>query len=124
MSRLRRFITNAGLKGCLLTLAVMVATVFAVRKDVQTGLWMYTVATLLVAVGVAYLLRDALVYHVGVTRLLMNFVGTLAIITVAVGRRWLPGEAPWLRLTTAAFLGAYMGCYFWLMSDERIVVER
>jgi hypothetical protein len=30
-------------------------------------------------------------------------------------------ELPWLGIVIVGFLGTYLGCYFWLLSDGRIV---
>jgi len=124
MTRLRRFVVNAGLKGCLLTLLVAVAVGFAIRKDVEMGLWGYTVGVLVCTACVAYLFRDVLVEHFAVTGVVMNVLLLVALLVGIVGRRWLPQDEAWFRIAAAAFLGTYLGCYFWLMSDERITVKR
>jgi len=123
MGRLRRFAGNAGVQVLVQTGIVLLILVFAVWRDLQVGYWMYTVPVLLVALGASYFLRSLLVDNFRVVRIVMNVALVAAIIVLlVVGSLW--GLKPlWLRLLVAAFVGLYLGCYFWLLSDDRITIE-
>jgi len=123
MGRLRRFADNAGVQVLVQTGVVLLILVFAVWRDLQVGYWMYTVPVLLVALGASYFVRSLLVDNFRVVRIVMNVALVAAIIVLlVVGGLW--GLKPlWLRLSVAAFVGLYLGCYFWLLSDDRITIE-
>jgi len=123
MGRLRRFADNAGVQVLVQTGVVLLILVFAVWRDLQVGYWMYTVPVLLVALGASYFVRSLLVDNFRVVRIVMNVALVAAIIVLlVVGGLW--GLKPlWLRLAVAAFVGLYLGCYFWLLSDDRITIE-
>ena len=120
MNRLTRFFSNTGAIAIAQCAIVGIILFFAMRKDVASGLWIITLPVLLVSFFAGYPVRNWLVDHLRLTRILMNSVAVAGMICVVVLRR-LKGEEPVaVRIALAAFIGLYMGLYFWLMSDQRI----
>lgn len=125
MKRLRRFWRNADIRGsgAIRWTLLAVGTGFFCYQAVQTGAWVYSFPLLAAAFLVTYLIRDWLVDHLEVVRAAMN-----VLLIVAVIASLIPGirgsDSPWLNALMIGFLGTYLGCYFWLLSDERIEVLR
>lgn len=120
MNRVRRFWRNAGLRGIL----VVVVLIALVAQDLFSGRWVYTVPLLVLMFLVTYLFRDRLVENLESVRTVMNTVAIVAVLASVILRRIVPSESPWVAIAIVAFMGAYLGCYFWLLSDPRVVSAR
>lgn len=117
MSRVKRFWRNAGIRGIL----VVIILIALVVQSFRSGLWIYTAPLLVVMFLVTYLFRGWLVERFETVRTVMNTLAIVAVIASVILRRLVPSESFWLALATVGLLGAYLGCYFWLLSDESIV---
>lgn len=124
MRRLKRYVVNAGVVGTLATLLMTVGVVFCIRKDVGTGLWVWTVPAFMGPALLIYFLRGVLVAHMEVAGPIIHYTAVVAAAGFALSRPFLPSDEAWFRISVAAFLGVFMGCYFWMTSDPRIVLRR
>ena len=124
MTRLKRFFDNAGWGGAVRIAIVLAFLPLVLKGDVATGRWPYTVAALICPFVLSYLLRDVLVEHVHAAREAMNATLIGFMIVTAVAKRLVPAGELWPNVAAAVFIGGYVGCYFWLMSDLRIAVRR
>ena len=120
MVRVKRFWENAGLRGIL----VVIVLVALVAQDFGSGQWIYTVPLLVMMFLATYLVRGRLVENLESVRTAMNAVAIVAVLAAVILRRFVPSESPWVAIAIVAFMGGYLGCYFWLLSDERVVSLR
>ena len=120
MHRLRRFGQNAGIRGILLVIVL----VFLVLQDIRSGLWVYTAPLFVLMFVGTYLFRGWLVEHLESVRPVMNTLTILAILLSAILTRSEFSGSLWLTIVVVGFAGAYLGCYFWLLSDERVESAR
>ena len=120
MNRFTRFANNAGAQGCLFSVIVAVIVSFGLKRDFRMGHWVVTVPILLGSLGLTYLIRSFLVENISVMRIVMNTVAVLGIATVVFLPKIAGPEPLWVRATIVCLLGTYMGCYFWMLSDDRI----
>ena len=122
MDRFTRFARNAGVQGCLFSGIVAAIVVFALIRDFRTGHWVVTVPLLLGTLALTYTIRGILVENISVMRVVMNIIAVLGIAAVVLLPKMAGPEPLWVRALIVGFLGTYMGCYFWMLSDDRIVV--
>jgi hypothetical protein len=122
MDRLTRFATNAGVQGCLFSGVVAIIVLFGMVRDFRLGHWVVTLPLLLAALSLTYTIRAFLVDNVSIMRVVMNFVAIAGIAAVAFLPKAVGPEPLWLRVMVIGFLGIYMGCYFWMLSDDRITL--
>ncbi len=122
MARFSRFANNAGVQGCLFSGIVAVIVVFGLIRDFRMGHWIVTVPLLLGALGLTYTIRGILVENISVMRVVMNILAILGIAAVVLLPKMDGPEPLWMRALIIGFLGTYMGCYFWMLSDDRIAV--
>ncbi len=123
MERVRRFGRNAGLWGGVWVGLVILLLLVLVVQEAQERSWAY-VPLFGVAFTLSYLLRNQLVQNHRVVHTVMNRLA-LAVWLVALFLRQSDFSGPpWVGGMVAAFVGAYVGCYFWLLSDPRIVIRR
>ena len=121
MERIRRFVRNAGWAGAIpFAIVALGLAVFIIPRDIRLGRWGYTLpAFCLPALG-AYPIRKLLVEHIANVRRIMNGLVISAAIALAALGRLIPTEELWFSVLLAAFMGAYLGCYFWMLSDEEV----
>jgi len=122
MDRFTRFARNAGVQGCVFTGIVAVIVIFGLIRDFRMGHWIVTVPLLLGTLGLTYAIRAILVENISVMRVVMNIIAVLGIAAVVLLPKMAGPEPLWMRALIIGFLGTYMGCYFWMLSDDRIVV--
>lgn len=122
LERLKRFVSNANVQGCLSTGVVAIILLFGIIRDCRTGDVVFTVPLLATAFGLPYVVRGFLIDHLSVVRMVMNTFAVCGIAMVMFIPKPAGPEPLWLRATIIGFLGAYMGCYFWMLSDERVRV--
>jgi hypothetical protein len=120
MNRMKRFGENAGIRGILLVIAL----IFIFVQDLRSGLWSYTVPLFVLMFLVTYPFRGWLVKHLGGVRTVMNSLAIVAIIASVIFRGSAFSESLWFAIVVVGFVGAYLGCYFWLLSDERVAPVR
>lgn len=120
MQRLQRFVQNAGAMGVLQSVAVVIVMCIAIRYDLTMGHWVITLPVLLLAVLVAYVVRNVLVDHFGVMRWVMNGLAAAGIAVVVFSGGFSGSGSLWLRAALAGGIGLYMGCYFFMLSDPRV----
>lgn len=120
MNRVKRFGQNAGIRGILLVIVL----IFLIVQDIRSGLWIYTAPLLVSMFLVTYLLRGWLVEHLESVRTAMNTLAMVAILVSVISRGSEFSKSLWLAVVVVGFVGAYLGCYFWLLSDERVVSAR
>ena len=120
MNRLRRFWHNAGILGIGLPLALIVVVVLGIRS----GFWIYTTPLFVLVFLASYPFRGWLVEHIKGVRAVMNMLAIAAVVAAALLRRSMSSESLWPALVLVGLAGAYLGCYFWLLSDERVVSAR
>ena len=123
MARLSQFASNAGGVGCVQCILVSVMLFFFLRADVRNGIGHLTVPLVFVCFFVAYLSRDKLVDNVALVRVAMNSCLVVAVIATFALRDHVILPSPWDRIAGASSLSLYMGCYFWLLSDQRIIIR-
>lgn len=104
----------------LCTGAVSCALVFGLRADFRSGNWVATAPLIFGAIVASYCAREILIDHLSVTQIVMNTMAALAIAAVLFLPRVVGPGPLWLRALTDAYLAGYIGCYFWLLSDERL----
>lgn len=126
MKRLRRFWRNSDIRGsgAIRWVLLLVGLGFGTVHAVRSGSWVYLLPVLAATLLVTYLIRDWLVEHVAVVRAVMNAVLIVAVIVAMIPGAAEASESPWLEALIFGSLGTYLGCYFWLLSDERIEVPR
>jgi hypothetical protein len=122
MERFKRFVSNAGAYGCLSTGVVAVIVLFGIARDCRTGDWVVTAPLLLCAFGLPYGVRGFLIDNLSVVRVVMNAFVVCGIAMAVLMPRPVGPEPLWLRVAILGFLGTYIGCYFWMLSDERVRV--
>ena len=125
MNRLKRFRRNAGIRGsgAIRVLLLLFGLGFLVVHDIQSGFWVYSLPLLAATFLVTYLVRNWLVEHFAIARVAMNVLLVVAVVISTIPSQR-ESDSPWLNALIVGFLGAYLGCYFWLLSDERIEVPR
>jgi len=123
MNRLRRFFANAGTPRLLQTLVVLLLMISALRRDAASGDWVVTVPILLSLQLLAFLIRNILVADARVASWTLNGLLIALLVTMFILRGAGP-EPLWMRATLAGALSFYMGCAFWMLSDDRIAVRR
>jgi hypothetical protein len=123
MERLKRFVSNANVQGCLSTGVVAIILLFGIIRDCRTGDVVFTVPVLAAAFGLPYVVRSVLIDNFSIVRMVMNAFAVCGIAMVMFIPKPVGPEPLWLRLTIIGLLGAYMGCYFWMLSDERVHVS-
>jgi hypothetical protein len=122
MGRLTRFIRNAGAQGCVFCAIVAVIVLFGMIRDFRVGHWTVTLPILLATIGLTYTVRSLLVHNISIMRVVMNALAIAGIAAVVLLPKVAGPEPLWMRALMIAFLGTYMGCYFWMLSDDRIAV--
>lgn len=120
MSRIEHFARNAGVQGCVLSGVVGVLIGAGLMRDFREGNWAATLAVLFLTLGLPYFIRDRLVARATTVRNVMNGIALVCAVFVLLTPRPNCPEPIWLRAAVIAFLGAYMGVYFWLLSDRRV----
>lgn len=120
MSRLRRFCANAGAGGVVRASVIGLIAVLIASGELADGSGYRVVPILLGTFFASYPARHWMVDHVTLVRGLMNGAAVLAGIIVLVCKMAGVEKLPGLSLAACAFLGGYMGLYFWLLSDPRI----
>jgi hypothetical protein len=122
MDRLTRFIRNAGPQGCVFSGIVAVIVLFGMIRDFRVGHWTVTLPILLATIGLTYTVRSLLVHNMSIMRVVMDALAIAGIAAVVLLPKVAGPEPLWMRALMIAFLGTYMGCYFWMLSDDRIAV--
>ena len=103
--------------------AALVVYLMIARPD--KGDWPIFVTAVLASFFAAYALRNLLVENFRISRWILNG----AVILGAAAGFLLRKRAPELiesleaTLICGAFIGLYLGCYFWLLSDPRVERE-
>ncbi len=122
IDRFVRFARNAGFRGTARTLLVLAAFAVLLAREGTGGNRATLAAAAVIGVVLAYLGRELLLKSVRTTAIAMNAVLLLALVAAFAGNRLLQmKEQPVaLGLVVAAFLGLYLGSYFWLLSDPRV----
>lgn len=123
MQRFKQFVSNAKVQGCLSTGVVAIILLFGIIRDCRTGDVVFTVPVLAAAFGLPYVVRSFLIDNFTIVRMLMNGFALCGIALVMLLPKPVGPEPLWLRVTIIGLLGAYMGCYFWMLSDERVQVS-
>ena len=123
MSRIKHFARNAGVWGCVWVVLMTFLLLGIAGQESLEGVGIY-VPVFLLLFAVTYWVRNWLVEHYRTVYTMMNRIAIgLGIIVLVVLRSDFFGPH-WLGALVAAFGGAYVGCYFWLLSDSRIVIRR
>jgi hypothetical protein len=124
VTRLRHFIENTGIWGGIKLLLIVVVVILIISQDAAASTRLYTVPALIVSVLLTYAIRDLLVRNAHTVVRILNiliFVGLAGSFLAARSRF---ADTWWMSTLVVAFVGAYMGTEFWLLSDPRIVVGR
>lgn len=124
MTRLRHYVENTGVWGGIKLGVLVLALGLIMVDEVSSGTWIYTLPVLVVAVAVTYLARNWLVTHARTVARIMDTLVLVAIAAAVIFRESALYDSRWLIMLVVAFVGAYLGASFWLLSDPRIVVER
>lgn len=125
MDRFQRFAHNAGTLGIIQTVIVAIVFGLAALKDLSTGDWIFTLPPLIGLFVLAYFVRGVLVNWRRVVQVSLMIAFAAALITVIFfSPTTAAGEPLWWRVLLSSFVGLYMGCFFWLFSDPRILVLR
>jgi hypothetical protein len=124
MTRVRRFLENTGTRGWIQLALVIVALGLVVADGLTSGLWLYTLPMLLVSLAATYAVRNVLVENVRTVQPVMSGLAIVAIVASILFRESAFSDSWWFNVLIVAFVGSYLGAYFWLVSDPRIVVER
>ncbi len=124
MSRLKRFFRNAGALGIVQVLVLAFVLFFCLRRDYLAGTLFFTLTAMVGGFCVPYGFRHVLIRHAKVIARLMNVVALVGIVYALFLRVEPSDESIVLRTGLAAIMSLYMGCYFWLLSDERVAVKR
>jgi hypothetical protein len=113
----------AGLGNMIRALLCLVIFFFALRKDARLGIATITVPVFALGVSAPYMIRDRLISMFPLSAKLLN--GLLLIIAVLALMFSRKGQLDptWFRITLAALISIYLGCYFWIFSDERLQKE-
>ena len=121
--RVGRMVANAGPLG---TFQAALVTAFVLywtysRRDQGNALE----AVILVAAGltVPYFFRDQLVNNLTVVRRTMNLAVVGAIICGFVWQDDPAATEPAVQLGLVTTMALYIGCFFWLMSDQRVIID-
>jgi hypothetical protein len=120
MKRLLHFLDNAGGRGCVLTLLVLASLGIVLRRDFAEGTWPWLLLPVLACFGIPYLFRDLLVAYAQKVQIGMKIALMAAVTAAVLIPRWDGREPMEFRVIFAVFLGSYLGCYFWLLSDSRV----
>ena len=120
MNRITTFLNNAGAQGILSSGIVSIIVLFGLARDFRTGDWSLTLPVLVATLGLPYIIRNLLVEHFSVMRVVMNGLAMAGIAAVVLLPKPVGPEPLWLRATILGSLGTYMGCYFWMLSDDNI----
>jgi hypothetical protein len=101
---------------------VSIGVGFLLYHDAKLGYLPFTGAALGGGVALGYAWRNVLVENVEVVQGVMNAIAIGIIIAAAVLQRVADLDSFWVRVAGIGILSLYMSSYFWLMSDERIIV--
>lgn len=122
MDRFARFVKNAGVTGCVFTGVVLVMVSLSLLADLQTGHLIVTLPLLLAMIGGSYLARGFLLQHLPIVRIAMNCIAVTGFAVFLWMPRFEGGEPLWFRALIISILAAYMGSYFWILSDEQVAL--
>jgi phosphatidylserine synthase len=119
MTRLRRFIQNAGFLGAGLNLFVFIILLLLAQSALKRGDYII-VPIILGGLFGPYLIRAQLVEHARATQQLMN-LAWFALMALILAQFFTTIQLPsWTGIAIIATLALYIGVYFWLLSDRRI----
>jgi hypothetical protein len=122
--RWKRLRSNAGMWGvvrAILTVA-LIAGVAIATPIVSPPHWVFVPAAI-AGLALPYFLRDALVEHVNGVLPVHRYSGMVILIGAGFFRDQLVLGHPILPTLVLLSLAIYISIYFWLLSDERIVIE-
>lgn len=120
MQALARFIKNAGAANSIRFLIVLVILYFALAKDLKIGLILITLPVALCGLLGPRLVRDWLIEHFEVLKMIMNVMVILAVLAAAYFGKSKTDEPDSLRIVLCGIFSLYIGVYFWVLSDSRI----
>lgn len=120
MNRASNFFANAGVQGAISTCIVGVIVMFGMARDFRTGDWVITAPLLIATFGLPYLVRNFLIDNFSIVRLLMNGLAMAGLAAFVFLPKPIGPEPLWMRVTILGCLGTYMGCYFWMLSDDNV----
>ena len=124
LRRLRWFARNAGYREgakCAVLLALVV--LLLMQRSSATTRW-YSVALMVAPFGLTYCLRPMLVRDPPTTQRVLNTLVRVVVIAAIVLPVLFPGGVPGAWIVFPILLGAYLGCFFWFLSDETVLVQR
>ncbi len=126
MDRFGRFFKNSTLSEFLRILLALALILVAGARDIRNGTWPLTLPFLGAAFVAAYAWRNFLVTRMPATGYALNVALFIGLVALFIGRRsFAGGPEPWpMTAAFLAFLGFYLGSFFFLLSDARIVRER
>ena len=102
---------------------IAIIVLFGMVYDLRMGHWVVTLPILVAALGLTYTIRGFLVNNVSTMRDVMNIVAIASIAANLLLPKAVGPEPLWLRAMMIGFLSIYMGCYFWMLSDENITAN-
>ena len=115
-----RFSQNAGVANSGRFIFVLVILFFALAKDARIGLITVTMPLALFGLLGPRLIRDSLIDHFDVIKVIMNTFVIAGIVAAAVVGKSKSAEPELLRIALCAVFSLYIGIYFWVLSDARI----
>lgn len=124
MQRIHRFFGNVGPAGLIQSGVLIFIVGVALTYEFRTGTWIYSVPVLLAVFCAGYLIRDLLVDNLGIVARLMNMLAIAGIVLALLMPRMAGANPLPMRLAILGFIGAYLGCYFWMLSDARVTLLR
>lgn len=113
----------AGLGNSIRAILCLVVIFFALRKDIRLGIAYITIPVFLVGITTPYAIRNWLVSIFPTSAKVLNGLLLIAFVLVLVFSRKGQADPTWFRITSVALASVYLGCYFWLFSDERLQKE-
>jgi len=124
VTRVRRFIENAGIWGGIRLVIILAAVVLIITQDAASSTRLYTVPAFVIAFATTYAVRNLLVRNVRTVARILNILIFFALAGSFLARESQFADTWWMNVLVVAFVGAYMGTEFWLLSDSRVVVGR
>lgn len=119
-TRFSRFIQNAGIRGVAFFFIVVIGMFFTLRKDLELGILPLTLFVMGIGGFISYRARSFLVDSLPYTKYALNILLLTGWITLAIFKESLPHDDTWFRVLLTGGFATYLGCYFWLLSDERV----
>jgi hypothetical protein len=120
MSRLKYFFRNAGTSNILKLFILSVLVLFALKKDIAVGLWLYSFPAFIAGLAIAFFAREFILQQFSVAKIIMNVAAIAGIVFAAIMQRSSGSEPDWLRVSLAFIIAFYVSAYFWTLSDWRI----